>query len=30
MKSFSQRIGKKPVKDIIQIESIDDDLKNGI
>lgn len=27
---FSQRIGKKPIKTIFQVESIDDDLKNRI
>jgi hypothetical protein len=27
---FSQRIGKKPIKDILQLESIDDDLKNHL
>ncbi len=25
---FSQRIGKTPIKDVLQIESIDKDLKN--
>ncbi len=30
MKSFSQRIGKTPVKSIIQVESMDDDLKNAL
>lgn len=30
MKSFSQRIGKKPIKEIIQVESMDNDLKNSI
>ena len=27
---FSQRIGKKPIKSILQIESIDEDLKNRL
>jgi len=27
---FSQRIGKKPVKCDFQIESMDDDLRNGL
>ena len=27
---FSERIGKSQIKDIIQIDSIDDDLKNGL
>lgn len=27
---FSQRIGKKPIKTVLQVESIDDDLKNRL
>jgi hypothetical protein len=27
---FSERMGFKPVKDIIQINSMDDDLRNGL
>lgn len=27
---FSQRIGKKPIKSVLQLESIDDDLKNRL
>lgn len=27
---FSQRIGKMPVKTVLQVESMDDDLKNGL
>lgn len=27
---FSQRIGKTPVKTVLQVESMDDDLKNGL
>lgn len=30
MKLFSQRKGLKPVKNIIQIDSIDTELKNGL
>ncbi len=30
MKSFSQRYGYKPMKDIIQVETMDDDLRNGL
>lgn len=30
MESFSQRKGIKPIKSVIQIESMDDDLRNGL
>ena len=30
MKSFSQRKGIKPVKRIMQVDSMDSDLKNGL
>jgi len=30
MKSFSQRYGYKPMKDIMQVETMDDDLRNGL
>ncbi|MCG9899556.1 MAG: hypothetical protein MH132_06120 [Hydrotalea sp.] len=30
MKLFSQRIGKTPIKDVIQRDSIDEDLKNAL
>lgn len=30
MKSFSQRKGLKPVKSVIQIDSMDEDLRNGL
>ena len=30
MKLFSQRRGLKPIKDVIQIESMDLDLRNGL
>lgn len=30
MKSFSQRYGYKPMKDIMQVETIDDDLRCGL
>lgn len=30
MESFSQRKGIKPIKSVIQIDSVDDDLRNGL
>lgn len=30
MKSFSERKGIKPVKNVIQVDSMDDDLRNGL
>lgn len=30
MKSFSQKYGYKPVKDIMQVETMDEDLRNGL
>src|SRR5688572_28081794 len=30
MKSFSQRIGKSPIKSVIQTDSLDEDLKNAL
>jgi hypothetical protein len=30
MKLFSQRKGLKPVKSVMQVDSMDDDLRNGL